>query len=78
MKKKNIGIYLFYLSFIVIMGVTFYISGMYKKEKLVSSYYLLKRFGNDHRYVIQLTKDLDIKLTKISVKEGKVIFEEKK
>ena len=65
------GLYFFYALFILILGLTFYISGFYKKEKILSTIYRVKRFGNEHRYAIEITEDLNIELRKVEFVEGK-------
>ena len=74
--KKNNSLIAFYLSFIFTLGFAIYISGMYKVDKLTTVYSKIKRFGDEHRYAIHMTKDYEIKLSKITYENRKLFLED--
>lgn len=72
MKK---GLYIFYFMFALILGFTIYISGVCKKEKVTTFFSRIKRFGDENRYVVHVTKNYKVKLSKIVHKNGMIILE---
>ena len=74
--KKNNSLIAFYLSFIFTLGFAIYISGMYKVDKLTTVYSKIRKFGDGHRYAVHMTKDYEIKFSKIAYENGNLILED--